>query len=109
MERNARHRLATVYSNEIAMPDQILDIINPFDVYLLKKSGKRILPICIEHLLPAEDTDVGDVFDTIDAMDVIDRKRVRLESVSDEYFVNPKKVMVEISRSLEKNLHFEDI
>lgn len=100
LERNARHRLATVYSNEIAMPDQTLDIINPFDAYLLKKSGKRITQIYSQNLPPAEETDIGDV------MDVADRKRVRLESLSDEYFINPKKVMVEISRSLEKDVHF---
>ncbi|XP_037051481.1 RNA polymerase I-specific transcription initiation factor RRN3-like [Bradysia coprophila] len=101
LERNARHRLATVYSNEIAMPDQTLDIINPFDAYLLKKSGKRISDIYWQQLVPSdEDNDIGD------AMDVMDRKRVRLESLSDEYFINPKKVMVEISRSLEKDVHF---
>lgn len=100
LERNARHRLATVYSNEIAMPDQTLDIINPFDAYLLKKSGKRISPIYLQQLPPDEESDIGE------AMDVMDRKRVRLESLSEEYFINPKKVMVEISRSLEKGVHF---
>lgn len=99
LERNARHRLATVYSNEIAMPDQTLDIINPFDAYLLKKSGKRIANIYLQQL-PDEEDDIGD------AINVMDRKRVRLESLSDEYFINPKKVMVEISRSLEKDVHF---
>lgn len=82
------------------MPDQTLDIINPFDAYLLKKSGKRISQIYLQQLPPDEENDIGD------AMDVMDRKRVRLESLSDEYFINPKKVMVEISRSLEKDVHF---
>lgn len=82
------------------MPDQTLDIINPFDAYLLKKSGRRISPIYSQNLPPAEESDMGEV------MDVIDRKRVRLESLSDEYFINPKKVMVDISRSLEKGVHF---
>lgn len=104
LERNARHRLATVYSNEIAMPDQTLDIINPFDAYLLKKSGRRISSLYLQHLSSAEDADIDG--DEINVVDVMDRKRVRLESLSDEYFVNPKKVMVEISRSLEKNVHF---
>lgn len=81
------------------MPDQTLDIINPFDAYLLKKSGKRISQIYSQQL-PPEENDMGD------AMDVMDRKRVRLESLSDEYFINPKKVMVEIARSLEKDVHF---
>lgn len=102
LERNARHRLATVYSNEIAMPDQTLDIINPFDAYLLKKSGKRIEAVYWQQIVPSdeEETDIGDT------MDLVDRKRVRLESLSDEYFINPKKVMVEISRSLERGVHF---
>lgn len=102
LERNARHRLATVYSNEIAMPDQTLDIINPFDAYLLKKSGKRIASIYWQQLLPPDED--NDVAGAIDVM--TDRKRVRLESLSDEYFINPKKVMVDISRSLEKDVHF---
>lgn len=80
------------------MPDQTLDIINPFDAYLLKKSGKRISPIYLQQMPPPdEENDIGDA---------MDRKRVRLESISDEYFINPKKVMVEISRSLEKGVHF---
>lgn len=83
------------------MPDQTLDIINPFDAYLLKKSGKRITPIYLQQMPPDEEID-----DIDDAIDVMDRKRVRLESISDEYFINPKKVMVEISRSLEKGVHF---
>ncbi|KAJ6648868.1 RNA polymerase I-specific transcription initiation factor RRN3 [Pseudolycoriella hygida] len=101
LERNARHRLATVYSNEIAMPDQTLDIINPFDAYLLKKSGKRISPIYLQQELTDEDSDVEGAIDIIDH-----RKRVRLESLSDEYFVNPKKVMVDLSRSFEKDVQF---
>ncbi len=89
------------------MPDQTLDIINPFDAYLLKKSGRRISPIYWQQLSPDEDNDDDDDDDAIgDAIDVMDRKRVRLESISDEYFINPKKVMVEISRSLEKDVHF---
>lgn len=83
------------------MPDQTLDIINPFDAYLLKKSGKRISPIYLQQLPPDEENECCS-----DAIDVMERKRVRLESLSDEYFINPKKVMVDISRSLEKDVHF---
>ncbi|XP_037029352.1 RNA polymerase I-specific transcription initiation factor RRN3-like [Bradysia coprophila] len=93
-----RHEIA---STGLLHADQTLDIINPFDAYLLKKSGKRISAIYWQQLVPSdEDNDIDD------ALNVMDRKRVRLESLSDEYFINPKKVMVEISRSLEKDVHF---
>lgn len=37
LERNARRRLATVYSSEVQTPDECLDTFFPFDPYLLKK------------------------------------------------------------------------
>lgn len=36
LERNARRKLAMVYVNETASPEETLDTIFPFDPYLLK-------------------------------------------------------------------------
>lgn len=45
LERNARSRLAVVYSNCTSIPEECLETFFPFDPYLLKKSGTRITPI----------------------------------------------------------------
>lgn len=37
LERNARRKLATVYSTDVQTPDECLDTFFPFDPYLLKK------------------------------------------------------------------------
>lgn len=37
LERNARRRLATVYSTDVTTPEECLDTFFPFDPYLLKK------------------------------------------------------------------------
>ncbi|XP_053958304.1 RNA polymerase I-specific transcription initiation factor RRN3 [Anastrepha ludens] len=42
LERNARRKLATVYANDVATPEETLDTFFPFDPYLLKLSEKRI-------------------------------------------------------------------
>ncbi|XP_075149438.1 RNA polymerase I-specific transcription initiation factor RRN3 homolog Tif-IA [Haematobia irritans] len=49
LERNARRKLATVYSNETATPEETLDTFFPFDPYLLKVSGQRITPIYLVY------------------------------------------------------------
>lgn len=49
LERNARRRLATVYSTDIQTPDECLDTFFPFDPYLLKKSASFIEPIYLEY------------------------------------------------------------
>lgn len=36
LERNARRKLATVYANDTATPEETLDTFFPFDPYLLK-------------------------------------------------------------------------
>uniref|UniRef100_W8ASN5 RNA polymerase I-specific transcription initiation factor RRN3 n=1 Tax=Ceratitis capitata TaxID=7213 RepID=W8ASN5_CERCA len=42
LERNARRKLATVYANDTATPEETLDTFFPFDPYLLKMSEKKI-------------------------------------------------------------------
>lgn len=49
LERNARRKLATVYANEIATPDETLETFFPFDPYLLKISGSRITPHYLQY------------------------------------------------------------
>ncbi|XP_061397691.1 RNA polymerase I-specific transcription initiation factor RRN3 [Musca vetustissima] len=49
LERNARRKLATVYANDTATPEETLDTFFPFDPYLLKMSGQRITPIYLVY------------------------------------------------------------
>ncbi|XP_005191275.1 RNA polymerase I-specific transcription initiation factor RRN3 [Musca domestica] len=49
LERNARRKLATVYANDTATPEETLDTFFPFDPYLLKLSGQRITPIYLVY------------------------------------------------------------
>ncbi|XP_055906344.1 RNA polymerase I-specific transcription initiation factor RRN3 [Eupeodes corollae] len=49
LERNARRKLATVYANEKATPEETLDTFFPFDPYLLKISSRRIHPIYLQY------------------------------------------------------------
>ncbi|KAM7352486.1 RNA polymerase I-specific transcription initiation factor RRN3 homolog Tif-IA [Cochliomyia hominivorax] len=49
LERNARRKLATVYANDTATPEETLDTFFPFDPYLLKISGKYITPIYLVY------------------------------------------------------------
>lgn len=36
LERNARRKLATVYANDTATPEEVLETFFPFDPYILK-------------------------------------------------------------------------
>ncbi|TMW53970.1 hypothetical protein DOY81_001027 [Sarcophaga bullata] len=49
LERNARRKLATVYANDTATPEETLDTFFPFDPYLLKMSSKYITPIYLVY------------------------------------------------------------
>ena len=50
LERNARRKLATIYSNcNNEMPEEVLESVFPFDPYLLKKSGKRIHSLYLQY------------------------------------------------------------
>lgn len=55
LERNARRKLATIYSNDSQMPDECLDTFFPFDPYLLKKSAKFIEPHYLHYRVNEED------------------------------------------------------
>lgn len=49
LERNARRKLATVYANDVATPEEILETFFPFDPYLLKKSGEKMTQIYLQY------------------------------------------------------------
>lgn len=49
LERNARRKLATVYSNDSQTPDECLETFFPFDPYLLKKSGSKIEELYLQY------------------------------------------------------------
>lgn len=77
LERNARRKLATVYQNEVMLPEETLDTTFPFDPYLLKKSGAFIASI-YQHYQPCEEEDTS-----MNGCDVPnERRRKRMESLS---------------------------
>uniref|UniRef100_A0A1A9WET5 RNA polymerase I-specific transcription initiation factor RRN3 n=1 Tax=Glossina brevipalpis TaxID=37001 RepID=A0A1A9WET5_9MUSC len=49
LERNARRKLATIYANDTATPEETLDTFFPFDPYLLKVSGQHISSIYLQY------------------------------------------------------------
>lgn len=49
LERNARRKLATVYSNDSQTPDECLETFFPFDPFLLKKSGTKIENLYLQY------------------------------------------------------------
>lgn len=49
LERNARRKLATVYSNDSQTPDECLETFFPFDPFLLKKSGSQIEKLYLQY------------------------------------------------------------
>ncbi|ETN66338.1 transcription initiation factor RRN3 [Anopheles darlingi] len=60
LERNARRKLATVYSNSSAQtPEDCLDTFFPFDPYMLIKSGQRIEPLYLQYQVHEVDEEHG--------------------------------------------------
>lgn len=60
LERNARRKLATVYSNSSAQtPEDCLDTFFPFDPYMLIKSGQRIEPLYLQYQAHEVDEEHG--------------------------------------------------
>lgn len=110
LERNARRKLATVYQNEVMLPEETLDTTFPFDPYLLKKSGAFITSI-YQHYQPCDDEDTNG--NSI-AVTNEQRRRKRVESLSvissmddDDFLTEHKRNKVtEFAKQNEKELLF---
>uniref|UniRef100_A0A1B0ACQ4 Uncharacterized protein n=1 Tax=Glossina pallidipes TaxID=7398 RepID=A0A1B0ACQ4_GLOPL len=61
LERNARRKLATIYANDTATPEEILDRFFPFDPYLLKL-GKSIQPPHIQSWKLSDNRDQSSLY-----------------------------------------------
>lgn len=111
LERNARRKLATVYQNEIMLPEETLDTTFPFDPYLLKKSGAFIKGI-YQHYQPCEDEDTN--ANTSISVTNDQRRRKRVESLSvissmddDDFLTEHKRNKIaEFTKNFEKELLF---
>lgn len=111
LERNARRKLATVYRNEVMLPEETLDTTFPFDPYLLKKSSEFITKI-YQHYQPSEAEEVNG--SGIHSSPIEQRRRRRIESVNgvssfdDDDFLNEHKrnKLSDFTRNYEKELLF---
>lgn len=107
LERNARRKLATVYQNEIVMPEETLDTMFPFDPYLLKKSNAFIESL-YQHYQPTEDEESN----ANNIISIAKRKRIEsmsaISSIDDDDFLNEHKrnKLAESVKSYEKELLF---
>lgn len=110
LERNARRKLATVYQNEVMMPEETLDTTFAFDPYLLKKSGKFINDI-YKHYQPCDEEDSNTNSICISNEQ---RRRKRVESLSvissldDDDFINEHKrnKLAESIKNIDKEMLF---
>lgn len=104
LERNARKKLATVYRNEVIMPEETLDTSFPFDPYLLKKSGKRIMKMYQQY-------QASEAEENSPVLSSVDLRRKRMESttsIDDDDFLNEHKrnKLAELSKSYEREMLF---
>lgn len=103
LERNARRKLALVYSNGISMPEDCLDTLFPFDPYLLKKSGKRIAGLYLQY--QASEAEEGEHVSG-------NMRRKHLDSSTnggddiDDFIVDKKQKIAELSLSFDRELQF---
>lgn len=128
LERNARRKLALIYTNETAMPEDCLDTNYPFDPYVLKKSGKRIEPIYMQYQGGDPDDceptgecstppkDSGSTVSNVDGTansQLLRRKRTESAASGaddiDDFIVDKRQKITELSMSFERELQFNNI
>lgn len=133
LERNARRKLALVYTNDTSMPEDCLDTNYPFDPYILKKSGKRIQPIYMQYQSSETDdceinNDVKPISSTgiqipgvqqsLQLLQQQGRKRLESSSVLngcddiDDFIIvdnNKRQKIQELSMSFERDLQFNNL
>lgn len=112
LERNARKKLATVYSNDVTTPDECLDTYFPFDQYMLKKSGKRISAIYREY--QASEAEECQLVSYTSSTEETSCSKRQLDVGSfggdDMNFIVDKRLkLVELSKSFDRDLQFNNI
>uniref|UniRef100_U5EH15 Putative rna polymerase i specific transcription initiation factor rrn3 n=1 Tax=Corethrella appendiculata TaxID=1370023 RepID=U5EH15_9DIPT len=102
LERNARRKLATIYSTNCETPDECLETFFPFDPYLLKKSGKKIDQIYL-HYQPSDAEESSTVPDEINEPNLHkNRTRKHTESMNediDDFIQDKRQKVVELGKS----------
>ncbi|XP_023296481.2 RNA polymerase I-specific transcription initiation factor RRN3 [Lucilia cuprina] len=104
LERNARRKLATVYANDTATPEETLDTFFPFDPYLLKMSSKYITPIYLVY-------QAGDCDDDLPETKNKSRKRGDSEMMDDhdidDFILSDKRQrLASLAKSQEREAQF---
>lgn len=112
LERNARRRLATVYSTDIQTPDECLDTFFPFDPYLLKKSAAYIEPIYLEYQASETEERSGEGEQQLQLREeqreqrqASGRRRCDTLNDEDDFMPEKRKKLMELSKSFEKDLY----
>lgn len=109
LERNARRKLATVYANDVATPEEVLDTFFPFDPYLLKKSGERIAQIYLQYQANDEDDSLQNKSHEENFNNKVKTGRKRGDSemcsddVDDFILTDKRQRLAEMSRSMERD------
>ncbi|KAH8272200.1 hypothetical protein KR018_011108, partial [Drosophila ironensis] len=102
LERNARRKLATIYSHDKSMPEETLETFFPFDPYLLKLSNYYVR----NHYLVYQ----GNSEDSMDvsASNVLHRQRCDSEMVEDDDFIlaDKRQKLLDLSQTQEPDNHF---
>ncbi|XP_039950355.1 RNA polymerase I-specific transcription initiation factor RRN3 [Bactrocera tryoni] len=106
LERNARRKLATVYANDTATPEETLDTFFPFDPYLLKMSEKKITP----HYLQYQASEAEEASVVATHMSPL-RQRKRGDSemcddIDDFIVADKRQKIMELARSQEREAQF---
>lgn len=114
LERNARRKLATIYSNDLSVSsDEVLETFFPFDQYMLKRSGERITVIYREY--QSSEAEEERVVHEIEDRQQKRRKDMDAGSFAaadgmDDFIMRDKRIKIaELSKSFDRDLHFHNI
>ncbi|XP_036321905.1 RNA polymerase I-specific transcription initiation factor RRN3 [Rhagoletis pomonella] len=106
LERNARRKLATVYANDTATPEETLDTFFPFDPYLLKISEKKIADHYLQY--QASEAEEASVV-AAHRSPLHQRKRGDSEmcdDIDDFIVADKRQKTIELARSQERDAQF---
>lgn len=110
LERNARRKLATIYTNDMSASEEVLETFFPFDQYMLKQSGVRITSIYREY--QSSEAEEEHVHETEDRQQ---KRRKDMDSGSfvdgmEDFIMRDKRIKIsELSKSFDRDFHFHNI
>lgn len=111
LERNARRKLSTIYTNDMSASEEVLETFFPFDQYMLKRSGVRITAIYREYQSSeAEEEHVHEIEDRQQQ-----KRRKDMDSGSfvdgmEDFIMRDKRLKIsELSKSFDRDLHFNNL